>query len=154
MRSIPKPYEIYRHFKGNLYQIIAVAKDSESDRKVVVYQALYGDYAFYVRDLENFCSATDKNKYPDADQEYRFEKVQDDGAENANSIINEKSYADADNTGIEGVDPAVIEFLDADSYEQKLNILASIKNRATEEMLAAMAIGADIELPEGSIEDK
>ena len=60
MREQPKPYEIYRHFKGNLYQILAIAKDSEDGSLKVVYQALYGTFEVYVRDLSMFLSPVDK----------------------------------------------------------------------------------------------
>ena len=76
MREIPKPYQRYRHFKGNEYQVIAVAKDaSEDDKQYVIYQALYGDYKIYARELNEFLSKTDKVKYPNATQEYRFEEI-------------------------------------------------------------------------------
>ena len=46
MRDNPKPFEVYRHFKGKDYKVLCIAKDSDSDpeylKEVVVYEALYG----------------------------------------------------------------------------------------------------------------
>ena len=39
----------YRHFKGNDYEVVCIAKHSEDDEPVVVYRALYGDYGIWVR---------------------------------------------------------------------------------------------------------
>ena len=71
----------YRHFKDNLYEVVAIAYDSESNndevlRKMVVYKALYGDGKIWVRDYEMFASKVDREKYPDVEQEYRFEEVE------------------------------------------------------------------------------
>lgn len=44
----------YRHFKGNEYQVMYLAKHSETEEYMVVYQALYGEKAIWVRPLNMF----------------------------------------------------------------------------------------------------
>ena len=45
----------YRHYKGNLYEVIGVARHSETLEEMVVYRALYGDGGLWVRPLAMFC---------------------------------------------------------------------------------------------------
>ena len=45
----------YRHFKGKEYEVITVAKDSETLEEMVVYRALYGECGYWVRPLTMFC---------------------------------------------------------------------------------------------------
>ena len=47
-------------------------------KKVVIYQALYGDKLKWARDYDEFASLVDKNKYPNISQKYRFERVRND----------------------------------------------------------------------------
>ena len=64
---------IYKHFKGDYYLVEDIATDSETNKPVVVYRALYGENLLYVRDLEMFLSEVDKIKYPKVKQRFRFE---------------------------------------------------------------------------------
>ncbi len=64
---------VYKHFKGNYYLVEDVAFDSETKEEMVVYRRLYGDGSLWVRNKEMFLSLVDKEKYPDVEQEYRFE---------------------------------------------------------------------------------
>ena len=66
---------VYRHFKGDYYLAEALANDSDTGRPFVVYRKLYGDGSLWLRPLDMFLSPVDKEKYPDAAQEYRFELV-------------------------------------------------------------------------------
>jgi hypothetical protein len=44
----------YRHYKGNEYEVIDVARHSESEEEMVVYRKLYGDHSLWVRPLAMF----------------------------------------------------------------------------------------------------
>ena len=165
MAFIPKPQEIYKHFKGNLYQITAVAEHTETGEQLVVYQALYGDFKTYARPLAMFTGRVDREKYPDAAQEFRFElQGPDAGRQRAEAEAEQTAPADtkvpeeseavreSEQDGEINLDPLVLEFLDADEYEQRLNILAGLHHRITNDMITTMAIACDVEIDDGDVE--
>ncbi len=51
----------YRHFKGNEYEVIGIAKDSETLADTVVYRALYGEGGLWVRDAEMFAETVTRD---------------------------------------------------------------------------------------------
>lgn len=190
MRPSPKPQEMYRHFKGNIYQIRCLAKHSETGEMMVVYQAMYDTFQIYVRPLGMFMEEVDRVKYPDVKQKYRFELLQDielspavqeecfrqaESAEREKSLVQEEPQADAavikqaepysmlqeqrtvraDESDEQiNIDPLVMEFLDADTYEQRLNILAALRHRITDEMINTMAVAVDLEIKDGDVEER
>lgn len=197
MSFIPKPHEIYKHFKGNLYQITAIAEHTETGETLVIYQAMYGDFKTYARPLSMFTERVDREKYPEAAQEFRFELQGADaerqrresepadgsaetkakaeiGAETqaetetqakAKAEAKAETKAEAGGKADAGgeteaasaepeLDPMLLEFLDADSYEQRLNILACLHHRITDDMITTMAIACDVEINDGDTEER
>lgn len=130
MRDNPRENEIYKHFKGNLYQIVAIATHSETREQMVVYRALYGEGGVYVRPLDMFMSEVDREKYPDVQQTYRFEKQE--------AVI----------------DPGLMEFLDAETYDERIKILAHLHSRITDSMINTMAVSLDLDVKDGPIEER
>ncbi|HAL88269.1 MAG TPA: DUF1653 domain-containing protein [Clostridiales bacterium] len=53
----------YRHFKGNLYEVIGVARHSETREEMVVYRALYGQYGLWVRPAAMWTETVDRDGY-------------------------------------------------------------------------------------------
>ena len=62
--------EVYRHFKGNIYKVIAVAKDCEDLKDIVVYQNV-DKLDIWTRPLDNFCETITR----DGKTFKRFEKI-------------------------------------------------------------------------------
>ena len=52
---------IYRHFKGNKYEVIGVARHSETEEELVVYRPLYGDGGLWVRPLAMFTETVERD---------------------------------------------------------------------------------------------
>ncbi len=173
----PNPNEIYQHFKGNLYKVLTLAKHSETGETLVIYQALYGKFGVYARPLDSFLSEVDHRKYPDAEAKYRFtlvsqvltlefaesdkeflipketgkEAVKEAGKETGKEPVNEpvKKPEPA-----ETIDPALMDFLDADTYKEKLEILSRLHSRITDRMINTMAVSLDLEVAEGPVEER
>ena len=68
----------YRHFKGKMYQVVDVALHSETLEEYVVYRQLYGEGKLWLRPLGMFLEPVDRVKYPDCEQEFRFEIVDEE----------------------------------------------------------------------------
>lgn len=173
MDRTPKPGELYRHFKNKLYQIVTVATHSETGEKLVIYQALYDDFGVYARPLDMFVSEVDHEKYPDVKQKYRFERITPQTKQTDTQVKSEAvgqsaaklpeagsmqvqtskaQVADADDD--QAPNPQLIKFLDADTLEEKYNILVSMSDTITDRLLDDMAVVMDVVIPEAPLMER
>ena len=134
VRQLPKNGEFYRHFKNKLYQIITVAKHSETG----------------VRPYEMFMSEVDHEKYPDVAQKYRFERVElssDVPAESQKETSVQSEYEG-------GINPKVLEFLDSEDFDERYNILVALRDEIDDQIINTLAVALDVVIPEGNIDDR
>ena len=176
----PRPGERYLHFKGNQYQIIAIAHHSETGERMVVYQALYGDFGYCVRPYDMFVSEVDREKYPDEEQRYRFtyvgeiaavsETVPDPGAEPEEmadhaELISDSSEDRSEEPAVcagdsvpEGeeapANPWLIRFLDTDTLDEKYEVLTDMYREIDDKLIDDLAVCLDVVIPEGKLEDR
>lgn len=180
----PLPGEKYLHFKNKLYQVIAVAKHSETMEPYVVYQALYGDFGVYIRPYDMFVSEVDHEKYPEVTQKYRFayvdhtknETLRTERAEHKKIPVNqnveqqenvpdvtaavstvelqEQNMLQRESDVEEQIDPWLLRFLDTDTMEEKYQIVCDIKNDITDRLIDDLAVAVDVVIPEGKLSDR
>jgi len=150
MNQIPQAGEIYQHFKGKLYRIVALATHTETGEQLVIYQALYGEFQVFARPLSMFLEKVDAKKYPDAAGKDRFMRIPMAEA----AAVSRPVAAPSENPVEPQPDPGLLAFLDADSYEEKLEVFASLEGKVDLHMLNAIAASLDLELSEGSLEEQ
>lgn len=180
----PLPGEKYLHFKNKLYQVIAVAKHSETMEPYVVYQALYGDFGVYIRPYDMFVSEVDHEKYPEVTQKYRFayvdhtknETIRTERAEHKKILVNqnveqqenvpdvtaavstaelqEQDMVQKESDVEEQINPWLLRFLDTDTMEEKYQIVCDIKNDITDRLIDDLAVAVDVVIPEGKLSDR
>ena len=176
MNQIPQAGEIYQDFKGKLYRIVTLATHTETGEQLVIYQALYGEFQVLARPLSMFLEKVDAKKYPDAAGKDRFMRIpmaeaaavpQPVPAPSENPVeprpvampsenpVESRPAAASSESPVEPQpDPGLLAFLDADSYEEKLEVFASLEGKVDLHMLNAIAASLDLELSEGSLEEQ
>ncbi len=164
----PKANEIYKHFKGNTYQIVDIAIDSETGSELVIYRALYAPFTTYARELSMFMSKVDRDKYPSATQEYRFELVVfDDATKNrretitpntsttsnseetpdrVNSVNENRAVETVDERAAKsGISPVLLRFLETEGVAAQIECLTEIREQLTPEIMTSIEFSIGME---------
>lgn len=157
------PGEIYRHFKGNLYQIVAVAIHSETAEKMVVYQALYGDFRVYVRPYTLFVGRVDQEKYPDVAQDYRFERVSisaedskgaTDGRKKGEQETEREPEPGQRHEAGQMPNRLLLAFLEAENPEERIACLRKMKGCVSQSDLDSIYVVLDMQAGTGGVEEQ
>ena len=156
MERLVCPGQFYKHFKDKLYQILTVAEHSETGEKMVVYQALYGDFRTYVRPYDMFVSEVDREKYPNAAQKYRFELIKSENF--GNTEAKPEKFVEAvyeaqseSELAEEGVNPDLLAFLELDTLAEKLEMFRDLRKRIDDRLLDSIAASLDIVVDDGPL---
>lgn len=166
MREEPRPFQVYKHFKGAYYQVLHIAKHSETGEKLVIYRRLFEGDDVCARPLDMFLSDVDHEKYPDVKQKYRFALVTGPGKqskpgevqnepEESKEESKEENMEESEEDGKEESKYDILDaFLDAGTSEEKLDILTGSWKTITEENIDNIAVVLDMELTGNTLEDK
>ncbi|HAZ90921.1 MAG TPA: DUF1653 domain-containing protein [Eubacterium sp.] len=141
----PVPGEFYRHFKNKDYQVLAIAKHSETKEELVIYQALYGDFGIYARPLDMFTSEVDHVKYPEVKQKMRFMKIERSDLVKDVPVSN-VPVSKVDNAEVDSqwADSRILEYLDADTYSEKLEVMQKYRDKLDSKLIDAVAGSLDL----------
>jgi len=123
---------LYLDEAGQLHQIITVGYHPKSTQQMVIYQGLYAPFKIYVEFMEDFFSHMREPAYLE-----QTTPAKEISAENSQAI-----------------NPYTIDFLEADSYEDKLNILVVMKEKMNHKMLDDISVCLDLNLENQSLEEK
>lgn len=173
--------KIYRHFKGGIYQVLCTATHTETNEKLVIYQALYGSFNVFARPASQFTEEVPDSKENVTKQRYRFEEVKDVesvnvSAGNINTVpssgdsgkkaeaggsvdhtgndigsattedmaedTTESTAEDKDMAGVPS--PVIMQFLDAGSSKEKLDIIKANYSKIDERTITNIEVSLDI----------
>lgn len=171
-RQAPVEGQIYKHFKGSLYRIVTIAVHTETSDKLVVYQSVEKPERVFARPLDMFMSEVDRLRYPLVKAKYRFtllveateeeeceSEAEEPEVEEPDIDSEALTATDDDNATFKEngelvLDPYVEAVLDEKEFSKKIENFEFLRGKCTEDMLVTIAISLDIQLMEGTVEEK
>lgn len=146
-----RPGDRYTNEKGQLCQVIAVAKDDRDGMERIVYQQLSGNYEFRIEYVDVPAPVREPIEVKSVEAASKAVSVQ--------PVKEAEKASEAENVEVtelfEGeVNPALLAFLEADEIDEKLEVLYRIKDTTDEKLLTAIEASLDIAISEGSPEER
>ncbi|MCR4908217.1 MAG: hypothetical protein K5985_05245 [Lachnospiraceae bacterium] len=130
---IPEANELYKDRYGNLIRVISPASDITSGERTVVFCDIYDAARVYTAALKDFQALYLKTQRPDDISPEQPEIQDSQGA---------------------GVPEELLKFLDAETFEEKLEIFHGMRGIADDALIDAVAVSLDTEIAAGALEDR
>lgn len=146
MEKTPRPGEIFYLTNDKPYQIITLGIHKETCESMVIYQALFGDFKTFVLPLTKFMKEVQR------EEEQREVQTSDNKqlmAKDDASYISENEYSEA-----ETVNNILLNFLDADTYSKKLEIITINLKAIDDKLINNMAASLDCTIEEGPLDQR
>jgi hypothetical protein len=173
-KRVPAAGQLFLNKEKKLFQFILIAADKDNQKDIAVYQELSGDYKVYAKELSSFFTemlpyttemlpyttempykeqTIEKEYTPDIKLETKSNVIQNEvkEIEEIKAKFKETTKVSDDN---EVVSPILLDFLDADTYEEKLNVLIGSRKNLTDRIVNHMAISIDCIVEDGDMEDR
>ncbi|MBO5197282.1 MAG: hypothetical protein J6B85_01995 [Lachnospiraceae bacterium] len=154
---MPATGEFYRDKSGGLYQVLLTAVNTIDRGRMVVYQELKGEYTVYALAEELFLAGyTKSGVQPDAGEKESVSSRTAAVGERTKAlgeaaVVLEKAVEERPD---QAVHTGLLEFLDARSYQEKLEILRGMRNQLDEQALNGIGVCLDIAVDDKSMEEK
>ena len=160
-RPTPRENEIYKHFKGSLYQIVTIAVHTETSDKLVIYKSVEKPERVFARPVDMFMSEVDHLRYPLVRAKYRFTLMveAEETAEETVDIEPETEVEAKEADNVESgdnelsINPIVEAILDEKEYTKKIENFELLRGKCTKEMLTTIAISLDIQLNSDTVDE-
>lgn len=138
-RKIPRPGEHYRSIYGNEVEIVLIANNLDTHRKMVVYKDVDDSSVYYTKSVKSFLAKADEENGLDSEQEYQFVNITD---------IEKKEETE------ESLQDMIITFLEMKSSRDKMLYLQKKHLQISDEFLTAISIGIDFVETKTDLEDR
>lgn len=157
-RMIPAAGQLFQDKEGAILQFIVAAAEKGKSGKVAVYQELSGEYGIYAMDYGEFLKEmTPRSPEKEGQIPGDTLNIQEKSVREPEKAIWQPEIRVEQNESTdrkEEIHPLLLSFLEADTYEEKLNIITGGRKHLNDRLINHMAISIDCIVDEGKLEDR
>lgn len=154
-RMIPAAGQLFQDKEGAIFQFILAAAEKGKSGKVAVYQELSGEYGIYAMDYGEFLKEmTPRSPGKEGQIPAETVNIPEKPVREPEKVILQPEVTNESIDRKEEIHPLLLSFLEADTYEEKLNVITGGRKHLNDRLINHMAISIDCIVDEGKLEDR